>query len=471
MALAVIVGLESLSLTQPPGYPQFIVATTTLPVPFGDHTSLYLLEKKPSGWTLVLQQAGDAQMGLDWRISSPAGEEPFLVTASTRPAEWGSWQPLRLRVMRPGPDPAHPIVLLDAADSFQISEPWLLSAEGGSFLLRYQGHYHLDARRWGRFKVARFVVRGDTVTREDPIAETADEFVDEWFSLPWKEARRWTPTAERTRLKKWHDRLNAGKKHSTEVDINPCESDGAARYEVTLAIEPNGDPLPDQLVALVERTGDRFVLRDLDPDAAWDGNAEERVKCPRRNEVLTAAMGDVDGDGKRDRVEIVLKDGFHSTGPSEDFNCPNDYNGTFVARVSLGERIVETKLDVVAVCAGPWDLRLGDYNRDGRLDFNIGLRENSANSFYSLFTIGRDGGVASLRVRHADGSVDDSITAATTGNSTDFIIAADGIRARSLSNPADPAVAFWTTVYRWRTKEAMFEEGEQIAIAATRTPR
>jgi len=347
-----------------------------LSIPFGTDTSLYLLEKKAGRWRLVLEQVasgyhtiGGAQMGLEWRVSSAAGEEPFLITASTSAAEAGVFQPLRLRVQRIGTNPTHPRILLDSFDLFDISEPWLLSADHDSFVLRYHGSYGLDVVRWGRYKVNRFVVRGNTVTRLDPIAETADEFLDEWVSLPWREAQRWSSPHRHDVLKKWHDRLHARKNYHSEVHvITPCESGGAARTEITIWIDPNGDPLPDQLIALVERSGDRFLMRDLGRDGEWDEMLPDRVKCPRRDLVLTHATADVDGDGKADSVEIVLKDGYYIAGPREDFDCPTGYYGVLISRVTLQGRIVESNLSSPAVCGGPWTLSLADYNHDGVVD-------------------------------------------------------------------------------------------------------
>ena len=58
---------------------------------------------------------------------------------------------------------------------------------------------------------------------------------------------------------------------------------------------------------------------------------------------------------------------------------------------------------------------------------------------------------------------DNSITAKTTGNSIEFEVTRKGIRAKSLDHPADPTVAFWTTLYEWQAERKMFEEGEHIA--------
>ena len=183
--------------------------------------------------------------------------------------------------------------------------------------------------------------------------------------------------------------------------------------------------------------------------------AKERAS-PRTNLVLARAGN----------VEIVLAEGEYIARNSEDFNCWPSYYGQFIARVSLNGRTVESSLGERGVCAGPWSLRLQDYNHDGQPDFNIGIQENRANSFYELFTIGRDGKVRTLNVRHDDGSVDDSVTAETTGNSTTFDVTASGFRAKSRDNPPDPDVAYWMTLYEW--KDGMFHERATIPAARSK---
>ncbi len=461
--------VEAVKIEPAPGHPEWLVATTTLGIPFGADTSLYLLEKRGERWSIVLEKVahdyrtiGKVQMGLEWRVTSAPGEQPVLITVDMSSAEAGTWQDLRLNVLRPGRDAAHPKVLLHSIDDFDIGEPWDLKTDGDSFSIRYHGRYGLDLVRWGRFKTKRYIIRGDSVTRVDPIADNADEFVDEWVALPWNEARRWSSPSNATTLKRWHDRLHQSRISMSSVPpVNTCESDDRVpRTEVTIRLDQrHGDSLPEQLMALVEREGEHFNLREIHPDGEWSGMQEdERVRCPRKDFVLTSAGN----------LELVLEDGHYTAAAPDSFDCPNGYWGTFVARVSLKGKTVETPLGEHGACDGPWPLTLADYNHDGQLDFNFGIRENSANSFYDLFTIGRDGKVSELKVRHDDGSVDSSITAETTGNSTTFKVAADGIRARSRDIGGPPDVAYWITWYRWNKRRGMFEQGATVAVAPLR---
>ena len=51
---------------------------------------------------------------------------------------------------------------------------------------------------------------GDGVIRLDPVTEDAADFLDEWVSLPWKDAERWSSNPS---LKRWHERLNGRRYH------------------------------------------------------------------------------------------------------------------------------------------------------------------------------------------------------------------------------------------------------------------
>lgn len=65
----------------------------------------------------------------------------------------------------------------------------------------------LDASQLTRTVLHRYVFEDGKAVRTDPIALRPADFADEWLSLDWEEARRWSDPANMEVLRKWHGKL------------------------------------------------------------------------------------------------------------------------------------------------------------------------------------------------------------------------------------------------------------------------
>lgn len=197
--------------------PALIGVTVTLGINCGSDTALYLYRRGGSGWEPVLtSEAGDyeaisgAQGAFAYVVSPPDGEgQFFVVTKDVTPWCSSNWQTLRYRVLRPGPTADAPrTLLLDEALAYIGNDSQgELSLQPEGFKLAFEGGQGLDATALVRRHIVTYRVRGDTLARLAPLAETPEAFVDEWLDLPWAEASAWArPTAA---LHRPHDKFRA----------------------------------------------------------------------------------------------------------------------------------------------------------------------------------------------------------------------------------------------------------------------
>ena len=157
-----------ISIEQPGGHPELLVATTTIGVCCGADTSLYLFKKSGDGWKLTLaQEAGEyedvsgAHGSFQYEISKPDGNGNFFVaTANVNPWCTSNWQSLRYSVMRVGPSAYQPRVLLNASDTIYlgVDQPYNLDVKGNSFSLDFEGESknpdELNRRHFLKYRVS-----------------------------------------------------------------------------------------------------------------------------------------------------------------------------------------------------------------------------------------------------------------------------------------------------------------------------
>jgi hypothetical protein len=188
-----------------------------------------------------------------------------------------------------------------------------------------------------------------------------------------------------------------------------------------------------------------------------------------RTGVITRALPDLNGDGKRDSVTIRMTDGrFYAANDPEDESCPScacgapKFKGKFNIEVRIGGGKPVTQslnslmggFDELEFWAEPWRIVFDDYNRDGQVDFNLGQFANCSGWAYRLFTIANDGRVSRLEVE--EGNPDSEIFASDDNNSTRLIRQTPkGFSTRGYFNAATP-VGFYNSYYVWDAKMRSF---------------
>jgi hypothetical protein len=200
-----------------------------------------------------------------------------------------------------------------------------------------------------------------------------------------------------------------------------------------------------------------------------------RIGQAARPVVITRAFVDLNGDGRKDTVTIRMTSGrWYAANDPSDESCPScacgapKYKGKFSIEVRLsGKTPVRQSLnamfggfDELEFWAEPWQIVFDDYNRDRRLDFNLGQFANCGGWVYRLFTISRDGQLTQLDVE--EGNPHSEIFAGDDNNSTRVIRpTADGFYTKGYYNGADP-IGWYTSYYTWNAKTRSFIFGKDV---------
>lgn len=174
-----------IEIRQPAGYPDLLVATTTLGVCCGEDTSLYIFKKDGTQWKLVLAQetngykeVSGAQGRFKYSISPPDGNHDFfIVTANVNPWCTSNWQAIRYKVLRVGPSAYQPKIILSQRDTIYlgIDEPvYKLSIKANTFTLSFINGTNNDTGNPTR-KQVKYAVDGNRIKRVSSLTRPVDD--------------------------------------------------------------------------------------------------------------------------------------------------------------------------------------------------------------------------------------------------------------------------------------------------------
>jgi hypothetical protein len=111
--------IEDVTVEFPPGLEGYAVAKTTVSIPCGSDSSLYVFQRDGTQWKLVLAQEAPDNRGIEealhnlsYAVIRPEIASPPVVLSVNENASCSScWQSLRLKLMRPGSSPDTPQTL------------------------------------------------------------------------------------------------------------------------------------------------------------------------------------------------------------------------------------------------------------------------------------------------------------------------------------------------------------------------
>jgi hypothetical protein len=147
--------IESVTVTRPHDCFDLIAVTATVGVCCGEDTSLYLFKYEDGGWKLNLadekndyDRIDGARRLFEFGVSWPdENNDIFVVTASVNPWCTSNWQSITYRVLRSGPEPCEPRVLLSRTQTIYLrgeDPPYRLEVGDSSFKLRFYGDKYSD---------------------------------------------------------------------------------------------------------------------------------------------------------------------------------------------------------------------------------------------------------------------------------------------------------------------------------------
>jgi hypothetical protein len=278
--------IEEIDVRQPEGYPDLAAAVTTLGVCCGSDSSLYLFQRSESFWHLILAQEANgyeevsgAQGSFEYRISPPDSDGRFfVVTANVNPWCTSNWQSIRYQVMRPAGFADAPQVILkeDREIYIGVDPPiFKLEADAGSFALSFTASQGLDAGKFSRTHMVKYRIDLDRAVRIPPLAETPEDFLDEWLGLDWEEAARWVTGSQD--LQSVHAALHGTEGYRAEeiLSVDPCADGNTWHVELSIKADAHkqGEPptaLPDELFFTVVKRKGVFFVQSVSSEAPPD---------------------------------------------------------------------------------------------------------------------------------------------------------------------------------------------------------
>ena len=201
---------------------RYLLVVTGVGVRCGFDESAYVYEQQPDHrWRLLLANeqhrydggefAPQNFLAIDGAPAESAGGDtappPLVVMLSFAPWCSSNWNALTTRLWRTSRTDPTPAPLLHRIDGLYLGgEPIAAERLTGTDLLIQYSARSIDEGRLVRPHVARYVIgHGDRLTRTDPIALSPADFIDEWLTLPWAQARRWLDArANATALARQH---------------------------------------------------------------------------------------------------------------------------------------------------------------------------------------------------------------------------------------------------------------------------
>ncbi len=216
--------IDDISLTQPPGHDNLIAMTTTLGIPCGTDSSLYLLRKETSGWMLILalesgayDEITGAYGAFRYRVSPSADDGQFFVmTANITPWCSSNWQGLRYQVSTIGPTPYEPVVLLQRQETIWVPGGYAITTHPLGFRIEFVGNpseyeRDIDPDATSQTHIFLYDIGGNQIRETHLLPE---DFLDYWLEWPWEEAAKLAEQSALPALHTWHERLGEDRRTS-----------------------------------------------------------------------------------------------------------------------------------------------------------------------------------------------------------------------------------------------------------------
>lgn len=173
-----------------------------LSIPYDTDSALYLYR----GGRLIYQREvndyesiGKALGSFQWKLSRPGADGSRLIlTTAISPSPASNWQMLRYTVDRILPDCDESIPIARAEEEIFLGwDELVLHVEPDRYGLRFVAG-GLEGG-FTRTRVLNYELDGDQPVRVEPIADTPEDFLQEWLKMPAEEAMQWSDV-ERTEL-------------------------------------------------------------------------------------------------------------------------------------------------------------------------------------------------------------------------------------------------------------------------------
>jgi len=224
--------------------------------------SVLVFERKEGRWQLALNfdntdlthpwgERGILYSGVSPRDSN--GQYYVLVvrTRSYCPLSGSVWNGVNYHVLRPGRNPASPLLLLSEEHGYHEQQDFRVELKATDFTLDFPG----GSESATPIRIFRYSVLAQRVQRIDPVAANPGVFVGEWLTVPWAEAARWSNPDGLDGLRNWHEKLKDKISFMIQRPFVQYCSQDRKLMEVSFSDDPEGPGENDPL----------FVVREIRP--------------------------------------------------------------------------------------------------------------------------------------------------------------------------------------------------------------
>jgi len=228
--------IGNILVEQPARRSDLMVTVPTLQIPCGDDSSLYVFQRKSTHWELALSHEVDSYVQVDGALedfqyslfSVGPGQQWYVAEVWDTPWCTSVWRTVKYRALRPGISPGRPQILFAGEHGSNISYQPTVRASRNSFEVRFADLQGLDFGLWVRENIQAYDIAQNPPRRIAPLGLKPEDFLDEWVSLPWKEALPWIASDDPDDLRVWQERLRAIQGSADDISIKfvqPCGRD------------------------------------------------------------------------------------------------------------------------------------------------------------------------------------------------------------------------------------------------------
>jgi hypothetical protein len=199
-----------------PGQIIRLTLVTKLSLPCGSDSWLQVFTFRDGGWSEALRWQSPSYRSISAAFDSfqyelsPIDAEGHWFVATAHLAPWCSstWSTIFYNALSPRKTSIQPLELFKGSDPIwwggtEIDE---LSVDGQTVRLRFEGN-SVDEERFTRVVLRNFKISGNSVKRIGPIAETSQDFLEEWIASPWKTVADWSSAQELQNLRRFHENI------------------------------------------------------------------------------------------------------------------------------------------------------------------------------------------------------------------------------------------------------------------------
>lgn len=175
---------KGIEFSRPTGEPSWIQVTTRVDLSCGEDTSAYLYSWSGDRWARRFTFEPEDPLNT---LQIEAGRGLVLATGWP-PACASAWHPFFIGLYKVDPRQKTLIEGTENANSEGVTSARL---ESNGMRVEFTGR-SIDPLLSIRRRVLHYVIDASGIHRADPIALSAQDFVDEWIASPWSDASAWS---------------------------------------------------------------------------------------------------------------------------------------------------------------------------------------------------------------------------------------------------------------------------------------